>query len=389
MKKINTCEGASYLWGYKLYFDVRPKDRIEDLYDREREIESLIRAMEKKAPLITVLGLRRTGKTSVLLTGLNEAKLPYVIIDARKLEVLPFANFRELVEILENSMNDFMGRYATLRDSIKEFITKITGVEFISAFKVSFKFSGKERLSLPSFFDALNDWAKSRGSKLIIAIDEAQEIRKVKGLRLDYLLAHIYDYKRNISTILTGSQMGLLYDFIGVENAEAPLYGRAREEIILKYFTEEQSQDFLIKGFKQARIKFSSEIIDDAVKVLNGNPGWLTMFGSLSLKKEPSKRVLQEVVNVGKKMVKSELKNFLQTREIAKNRYLTILKTLVHESAPWSKVKAYVEMKEGRKINDSNFFKLVNNLEKVGFVEKSPENLYKLTDPILAIALKK
>jgi hypothetical protein len=54
-----------------LLFDPRPKARGEDLYDFDAELGKLLRALGE--PVVLVSGLRRTGKTSLVLTALNES----------------------------------------------------------------------------------------------------------------------------------------------------------------------------------------------------------------------------------------------------------------------------------------------------------------------------
>ncbi|MFP3399611.1 MAG: ATP-binding protein, partial [Acidianus sp.] len=67
-----------------MLFDERPKVRKEDLFDREKEVEEIINNI--KRPLLLISGVRRIGKTSVLLVSLNEAKENYILIDCRKLK---------------------------------------------------------------------------------------------------------------------------------------------------------------------------------------------------------------------------------------------------------------------------------------------------------------
>jgi AAA+ ATPase superfamily predicted ATPase len=47
-------------------FDLRPKSRREDLFDRERELSELYRDVGRGYPVVLVLGVRRIGKTSIL-----------------------------------------------------------------------------------------------------------------------------------------------------------------------------------------------------------------------------------------------------------------------------------------------------------------------------------
>lgn len=55
--------------------------------------------------------------------------------------------------------------------------------------------------------------------------------------------------------VVSGSQVGLLYDFLQVDDPEAPLYGRGRTEIRLTKLSKEAAEDFLERGFRQAGIR--------------------------------------------------------------------------------------------------------------------------------------
>jgi AAA+ ATPase superfamily predicted ATPase len=56
-----------------MYFDEAPKSRLEDLYDFETQVEQLRAAIRRGNRMMIILGLRRTGKTS-LSTG---ARTPF------------------------------------------------------------------------------------------------------------------------------------------------------------------------------------------------------------------------------------------------------------------------------------------------------------------------
>ena len=65
-----------------MLFDPRPKERREDLYNFDEELNKLIKSFGE--PLIVVSGLRRTGKTSLILTALNISEKPFIYIDLRE-----------------------------------------------------------------------------------------------------------------------------------------------------------------------------------------------------------------------------------------------------------------------------------------------------------------
>ncbi|WP_054837408.1 ATPase [Metallosphaera hakonensis] len=65
-----------------MLFDTEPKTSLSDLFDREEEVEKLKRGLNER--LILVLGIRRIGKSSLILSTLNSLGIDYVFIDVRK-----------------------------------------------------------------------------------------------------------------------------------------------------------------------------------------------------------------------------------------------------------------------------------------------------------------
>ncbi len=92
---------------------------------------------------------------------------------------------------------------------------------------ISIKFRGGSRVNIADLLIGLNDI----GEPVIIAIDEAQGLRRVNWLRFDRLFAYIFDNLTNLRLVLSGSQIGLLYGFLGLNDPRAPLFGRAYMEI--------------------------------------------------------------------------------------------------------------------------------------------------------------
>jgi hypothetical protein len=50
---------------------------------------------------------------------------------------------------------------------------------------------------------------------MIIAFDEGHELKKAAGVDVAKPIAHVYDYCRSITVVLTGSAVGPLYDHVG------------------------------------------------------------------------------------------------------------------------------------------------------------------------------
>lgn len=371
-----------------MLFDERPKNDKRDLYNTEEELKSLTSALEKGAPLVTIVGLRRAGKTSLLLTALNSVAQPSLILDMRTLASKPYASKRDLVQEIERAINEFYKRHLSLGKRLLRWLKRIKGVE-ISKTGISLSWGGKQPLDLSALFEELNNWAENEKTTLIIAFDEAQELKKVAGVDMEKIIAHIYDYDHNLSVVLTGSAIGLLYDFIGCQDPKAPLYGRHITEIRLQRLSAEKSRDFLLRGFKQANIDLNEEIIIKALQKLDGVIGWLTLFGKASvIDGAISKKAIDQAVDQGKLLARQEFENFLKGREVAQQRYRAITQHLASVStSSWSAIKRAVEATEGKTVDDRNITDLIQNLVKAGFVEKENE-AYRLTDQMLSETFK-
>lgn len=365
-----------------MYFDEKPKDKLQDFYNRKAELKGFLGALKAGRSLVLLLGLRRSGKTSLLRTGLGLAKLPCVIIDARELAQFQRASYRDLLSILESAFQKLLRKRGLV-----DYLKRIKGVR-IHGFELRFEWGKENRLNIGELLEAADAWAEKRGTRIIVGFDEAQLLGRAAGVNFPMLLAHAYDYLGNTTFVLTGSEVGLLYDFLGVDDPEAPLYGRHREEIKLERFDEEKSKDFLLKGFEQAGVMAPADVVEHAVGTLDGIVGWLTEFGARAIERGPRRKVVGEVLGEGSKLAMQELEHFFNVRAIARRRYTAILKRLAQGASSWSELKGFVEHEEKKPIYNKNFTELLNNLLKAGFVERR-EGLYTISDPVLLHALKK
>lgn len=370
-----------------MYFSDRPKAKRENFYGRDEELNKLINSLKKGVALTVIKGLRRLGKSSLMLIGLSASNLPHVLIDCRQFEEVAYLSRRALIEVLEESVNNFIREHKGLWATLKDYLKRVRGIR-AGEFSVTFSWGGERPLSIVGLFDTLNKFAADRGIKVVIAIDEAQQLKKVTNFDISKLLAHIYDYKGNIQLLLTGSQVGLLDDLLGVEEPSSPLYGRARSEITLGRFSVEQSRDFFVKGFKQCRMKADDETIEYAVEKLDGIVGWLSNFGwQCYLEKKIFKGSVDKLLEEAAGLALREFKNFLIKRSAAE-RYRVIMRRIAKEPARWTQLKTHLEDKVGTRVYDANLANLLDELLKAGFVERK-NDFYAVSDPVLTYALSR
>ena len=358
-----------------MYFDPRPKTKKEDLYDRERELEQFSNALPY-ASLMVITGLRRTGKTSFLNVALAESVHPYAILDLRGLPYNP--SRADIVRRLEDAFNRVDRKWFS---GLAEALRHLKGVSILGN-EVSFEW-GKRGVDLPELFGKVDTWASEKKKRFLMGFDEIQLVRGDKWI--PRLFAHVVDSYSNVTLVVTGSEVGLLFDFFGFEDARSPLYGRHFVQIHMGNFSDEEAEEFLTLGFQQIGMDAPSEVIHYAVRNLDGVAGWLTLFGARCRdKRSCSKEIVDEVISEAGKLAKEEaLKLVLVSR-----RYGVILNFLANVgSASWSQIKGLIEAKEKRSVTNATVSNLLNTLAKMGLVEKA-NGKYAIVDALLVNGIR-
>jgi AAA+ ATPase superfamily predicted ATPase len=361
-----------------MLFDPDVKINKKDLFDRERELEEIINAIKSKERLIIIYGVRRVGKTSLINVALREIGEPFIIIDVRALYFesgfkIPAENI--LVDEFLRKLKEYKGLFEKLGDKLAELISRI---ESISAGPLEIKVKKSKRPRLTVMLNEINNWCDKHGRIFIVAFDEAQYLR-FSNKRFDLLLSWSIDNLKNIFFVITGSEVGLLRDFLKLDSEDSPLRGRVRREIFLDRFTNEQSMKFLKRGFAEVGMNILELEIEEIINELDGIPGWLTLYGYYrTVRKLNHKETLNSVIEEGSAIVLSELRKIIENSWA---RYVAILKAIVSGLKRWKDIKAYVELRTGS-IPDNRFSELLEKMVKYGYVKKI-NGEYIIEDPIL------
>jgi len=344
------------------YFNPEPKKRKEDLFNMENELLTLDSGL-RRGKLVVVSGLRRYGKTSLILTYLNESGLDYVYLDCR---LLPsgMISLNSFLSLLEGELSKYGWAKKVL-----------SNVEEVSVGGFGVRFRVRNERSLLSVLQALEG--------RVLVLDEAQELRR-SGYRFDSLIAYAYDHL-NLKIIISGSMIGLLYRFLRINDPEAPLYGRAFTEVKMRRLNEDESRQFLIKGFEQEGIEVSDEVINEAIKRFDGIIGWLTYFGFAVT---TSREDINTIHEKASKLALSELDHALKIYSVGERRYREVLKIIASlGKARWSEIKRGVEARLG-KIPNNTLATIIKNLMDSGFIKREDEE-YEITDPVLQQGIRK
>lgn len=340
-----------------MYFSLTPKSSRAELYDREKELEELTNYVHT-GRIVLITGIRRIGKTSLLkvfLEQMKQRKYPTLMVDCRiydKITTLDRSGFEKKL-------------FSEFDRILKASLTKVLSKVNVAGMELDFE-KLREKRSLSEYLEILDRIVRKKNSKLLIAFDEAQVLRFYGrgGKELLNLLAHAYDNLEGIVFILTGSEVGVLHDFLNLQDVDSPLFGRYVHEIFLERFSKEQSMDFLVKGFEQVNIEPNLDMIERAVDTLGGIVGYLSMYGYTVYMSKDWQRALEETVSSAVKLVNKELKA-LKTRS---ENYIQVLKAIALGGQTFTQIKDIISARFGS-VNDQTLANNPNSLQKMGFVE--------------------
>ncbi|MEM2975877.1 MAG: ATP-binding protein, partial [Candidatus Bathyarchaeia archaeon] len=300
-------------------FNLHPKEKTEELFGREHEIEELIRLIRAKR-WVAILGPRMVGKTS--LVKATNKKLESMGIKAIYVNLWGARGTHGLLNALAQGLN----QERSILQKIRSIAERIEGVS-LGTGGISISLSRKPMTTMWELLAAIG----KQGGDCAIELDEVQELSVISGHLLK-LLANIFNTYPNIVFIFTGSMFGLLKTLLEPKST-SPLYGRSPARLYLQPFAKEKAAEFLRKGFQEYRKPIREAEVNEAVEKLDGIPGWLTLYGNnAAVQKMPHDKALQETIIEGTKIVKDELEHFLEGRD--RTLYITTLKVTAI-SARW------------------------------------------------------
>lgn len=355
-----------------MLFDPMPKENRKELFDRERELNALDSFTRSHSRIALVLGIRRVGKTSLLKVFVNESSYPWIFIDARRLSEHGYSRI-SLYRLLADELN----KRKNLLEKIIDYLKTLRGISLLGT-QVDFNWRTKA-LTISAILEKLDEYAENENTSFLVIVDEAQELRFLRGYgKIDFrkIISYCYDNLRRVKFILSGSEIGVLQEFIGFDDPESPLYGRAREIITVDRFDKEKSLEFLESGFREIGMNVHREILERAVDIFDGVPGWLTLYGYMtSLKRDPY--VIDQVKEEAVMVALRELSNLARYSEFYKH----VLKAIAMGYKNWRNIKYFVESHLGRPVYDQQLYRALENLVALSIIERR-DSEYNFVDPL-------
>ncbi|RLG71082.1 MAG: hypothetical protein DRO04_00585 [Candidatus Iainarchaeum archaeon] len=332
---------------FLMYFSIGPKERLKDFFNYRAEYERVKNALKRGERIIAIYGLRRVGKTSLMNILFNNLDGINIWIDGRIVE-----NANQLVRMVYSGIK----RKGGIFGSIQSIGISIAGLQF-------------------SFEKEIDEESIKRIKNVHVFIDEAQYAHSGEVAKA---LAYLYDRLPNVQTIISGSEVRMLREVLGIKRAEHPLFGRRVELIKMPKLDNKKAKEFLRLGFKQLNVDVEEKELDKVVEKLDGLIGWLTLYGYEKAIANTTD-ALKKVEGIAAAIVSKEFRKFLEGKK-NKQLYIAIIKYA--KNRKWKELLSIVRDELG-KVNRSSFSRALKELMEYSFIEKHIDGSYFYADPLL------
>lgn len=267
--------------------------------DREEETKQL--SVNIKGGISTVLtAQRRIGKTSLIMHVLTKqpAGVRYVYID-----ILPTENrsdfLNELATAVIRDIEDKKGFGRKLWDFIRSLRPVLSFDQLTGSPQVTFTPGSRD---VNSNIEAILGFLEKESEKMIIAIDEFQQILNYPEQNTDAWLRTVIQRMKNLVFIFSGSRQHLMTELFSLP--ARPFYNSAAMMKIGKIDSVKYSR-FIIEKFNKAGMKIPEDTVSQVLKWTDNHTYYVQLLcnriflsGSAEITngvwKEEASRLLQE-----------------------------------------------------------------------------------------------
>ncbi|MDX9814338.1 MAG: ATP-binding protein [Sulfurimonas sp.] len=206
-----------------------PYDRLpskDEFFGRAKELEKL-EALVDYSNNALIFSKRRMGKSSLIHALFEKYDKKYICLYT---DIFDITSKEDFISNLLKALSNHTSKKFELKNAIKKLSQLFKRVRFEPTIDTNtLEYSIKPNIislgfeeMMEEFFNSLNELSKT--SKIILAIDEFQQIAKITDVNLDAILRKYIQNRSNISYIFLGSKRHILTSLF---EYKAPLYEMA------------------------------------------------------------------------------------------------------------------------------------------------------------------
>ena len=215
--------------------------------DRESELAILIKNCTNGVDT-TIISLRRMGKTGFIYRLFDEIRDSGIDIVPIYVDIYASRSLSDFIKLLSESIlktfpekSPFGERFMAFIRSLRPLITfdVITGEP---QFQINYQSEHEKEYTLRGLFDFL----ENQGVRILLAIDEFQQIREYPESNMEELLRTYIQPLKNVTFIFCGSKKHMMIDIFN--NAKRPFYASTKF-ITLEEISTKSYNKFIEKNF--------------------------------------------------------------------------------------------------------------------------------------------
>lgn len=309
-------------------FLLEPYTSKELFCDREQELKD-ITSFLKNGSNVTLISPRRYGKTGLIFRTFDDLREKnFICIYA---DIVSTQNLDDFIKILSEAVVSNLASDSL----IKKFFNALKNARPLLSYdpisgspQITFTFQLDEqrKLTLKSIFDFLEKQEK----KIILAIDEFQQIREFKETNIEALLRTYIQQMHHVKFIFCGSKKHLMADMF--TNAKQPFYESSRT-VYIDRIELEKYKEFIINLFQKAGKTIDEDAVDFILDWTKRHT-YYTQFVCNRVFAESSKNVtLEDVKRTISSILRFEIPNFIERRNLITDKQWKYLIAVAKEGS--------------------------------------------------------
>lgn len=307
--------------------------------DREKETAHLINLL-KNGNNITLVSQRRIGKTGLIQHVFNKLKddkeLSTIYVD-----IFSTRSIEDFIKQLSEAIIKKFPEKTNLGNTFWEFIKRLRplisydNVTGDPQVQISYQTEYEKTRTLQNIIELL----EKQENRIIIAIDEFQQITEYPEQNLEALLRSQIQFLHNTTFIFCGSKRRILIDMFS--NAKRPFYN-STQFMQLEKIERNKYSEFILKMFENDAIT----VENDAIELILNLSECYTFY---------TQKICNKIYSCKPEIVNIELVNSSFTEIIEENRLSYLQLRALLTKAQWNYLIAVAKEKEISKINAQEF----------------------------------
>jgi AAA+ ATPase superfamily predicted ATPase len=298
--------------------------------NRNKETDKIIESVKNNRNL-TIYSLRRIGKTGLIhnafhkLLKTNNIRLFYVdVFPTSSLSEFTSVLAKEILGKLDSNVGNVISKVGSILSRIRPQIT-YDPLTAAPSLQIDIKNENEAKATLDEIFRYLS----SRDEKIVIAIDEFQQILKYPENNVEALLRKYVQSLKNVVFIFSGSQQEMLLSMFG--NKSRPFY-QSTQLLHLQKLEKDVYKKFISNKFNKSGQIISGIEIDFILEWANNHTYYVQFLCNRIFSKNMSSISINDIKNEIKEILEENQLMYLNYRNFLTENQWRLLSAIAKEN---------------------------------------------------------